>query len=107
MKKIPYEDLPPDALVRHADLPPDAHFCRSHQDQLVARGEFPPKRRISANRVGWLKSDIEAWRRARPVVEAGGGFRHTERARQKMKDAWVERRQRARRRHEAGEDKAR
>ena len=29
-------------------------------------GEFPPRRRLSKNRVGWLESDIVAWEASRP-----------------------------------------
>lgn len=29
--------------------------------KLVTRGEFPRPRKISANRIGWLYSEIQAW----------------------------------------------
>lgn len=37
--------------------------------KLVRDGEFPKPRQISARRVGWLVSDIEAWASERPVSE--------------------------------------
>lgn len=33
---------------------------------LVAKGEAPKPRRVSAARVGWLVEELEAWGRARP-----------------------------------------
>lgn len=35
-------------------------------DSLVAKGEAPKPRKVSAARVGWLVEELEAWGRARP-----------------------------------------
>lgn len=35
----------------------------------IRRGEFPKPRQLSAGRVGWLRSEIDAWSESRPVVE--------------------------------------
>jgi prophage regulatory protein len=34
---------------------------------LLRRNGFPPARRISRNRVGWLQSEISQWMRTRPI----------------------------------------
>ena len=38
----------------------------------VNAGAFPPPRQISAARVGWLASEVEAWIKNRPVVRNKG-----------------------------------
>jgi predicted DNA-binding transcriptional regulator AlpA len=35
--------------------------------QLIRERDFPPARRISKNRVGWLKSEVIQWMRSRPA----------------------------------------
>lgn len=37
--------------------------------RLERAGEFPPRRRIGANAVGWLRSEVVSWMRSRPVVQ--------------------------------------
>ena len=34
--------------------------------ELIRRKAFPPARKISCNRVGWLKSEVTEWMRSRP-----------------------------------------
>ena len=36
--------------------------------RMEGRGDFPARRRISPNRVGWLASEVEAWIQARPTI---------------------------------------
>src|SRR5439155_2846707 len=36
----------------------------------VRRGEFPTPRRLSANAIGWMASDVEAWIASRPTTRA-------------------------------------
>ncbi|WP_081849788.1 helix-turn-helix transcriptional regulator [Marinobacterium lacunae] len=36
-------------------------FSRTSIYRLMDRGEFPRPIRLSANRVGWLESDLEQW----------------------------------------------
>lgn len=38
-------------------------------DKLVARGEAPKPRKLSAGRVAWLVEDLEAWGRALPASD--------------------------------------
>lgn len=33
------------------------------------RGEYPKRRKISLNRVGWLESEILAWMQSRPISD--------------------------------------
>ena len=35
--------------------------------ELIRRRAFPPARKISRNRVAWLRSEIIAWMRSRPI----------------------------------------
>lgn len=35
--------------------------------ELIRRKAFPPARKLSRNRVAWLKSEIVGWMRSRPV----------------------------------------
>ncbi|GEM_PF-5511079 len=58
----------PLALVAFADLKPrfGIPFTRVHILRLIAEGKFPRARRVSANRVGWLVSEIEEHLRALP-----------------------------------------
>lgn len=38
-------------------------------ERLVQQGELPKPRQISAGRVGWLVSELDAWAEKRPVSE--------------------------------------
>lgn len=38
-------------------------------DKLVAQGDAPKPRRISAGRTAWLVDELDAWGRARPVSD--------------------------------------
>lgn len=42
-------------------------------DGLVRSGELPPPRRLSANRVGWLWRELQAWVESRPVSDLPPG----------------------------------
>lgn len=43
-------------------------YCRVHLNRLIDRGDFPPSRRLSPNRVAWRLADIEHWKATRPVA---------------------------------------
>jgi predicted DNA-binding transcriptional regulator AlpA len=43
-------------------------YCRIHLNRLIARGEFPAPRQLSANRVAWRLCDVRAWMDSRPVA---------------------------------------
>lgn len=40
-------------------------LCRATIYNLVKKGMFPPSRRISTGRVGWLSDDVGKWMEAR------------------------------------------
>ena len=41
----------------------DAHvpYSRAHLYRLEDQGEFPKRKRIGANRVAWVRAEIERW----------------------------------------------
>ncbi|MFZ2068391.1 MAG: AlpA family phage regulatory protein [Xanthobacteraceae bacterium] len=40
-------------------------FCRVHLQRLENAGQFPRRIHLSQRRIGWLRSEIEAWITAR------------------------------------------
>lgn len=44
-------------------------ISRSTFEGLVAKGEAPKARQVSAGRVGWLVEELEAYGRTRPVAD--------------------------------------
>jgi len=53
-------------ILGHADLPAyGIHYSRPHLIRLERQGLFPRRMQLSPGRVGWLKSEIEAWITAR------------------------------------------
>ena len=42
-------------------------YCRLHINRLVAAGQFPAPVRLSANRIAWRASEIDAWIASRPT----------------------------------------
>ena len=41
-------------------------LCRTTLWKMERKGTFPRRRQLTTNRVGWLRSDVEAWLRNRP-----------------------------------------
>lgn len=37
--------------------------------RLERAGKFPKRRKLSANAVGWLRSEVLEWMQSRPVIE--------------------------------------
>jgi predicted DNA-binding transcriptional regulator AlpA len=70
MKKpaLPVVQIRPLYLAR-----PDAAaflaISESTLDALVARGEAPKPRKVSAGRTAWLVEDLENWGRERPISD--------------------------------------
>lgn len=60
MKRI-YVDLPEVASL--------VTLATATIQRLVRDNEFPKPRQLSANRVGWLLREVEAWAEERPVSE--------------------------------------
>lgn len=40
-------------------------YSYAHIDRLEAQGMFPKRVRLGQNRVGWVKSEVEDWIKAR------------------------------------------
>jgi prophage regulatory protein len=36
-------------------------YSRAHLYRLEAQGEFPKRKRIGANRIAWVRAEIEQW----------------------------------------------
>lgn len=43
-------------------------YCRQHLPRMEKAGQFPTRRRIGPNRVGWLEAEIDQWLRSRPSI---------------------------------------
>jgi prophage regulatory protein len=44
-------------------------LCRTSIWRLEQRGDFPRRRQISKNRVGWLVREIKEWAESRPEAD--------------------------------------
>ena len=44
-------------------------LSESMLDKLVAQGDVPRPRKLSAGRSGWLVEDLEVWGKSRPVSD--------------------------------------
>jgi prophage regulatory protein len=56
-----------DRIIREAECQRLTGLSRTTRWRLEREGKFPRRRRLSQNAVGWLLSEILAWRAARPV----------------------------------------
>ena len=50
-----------DRLMRRPEVQRVTGLSRSSQYRLIAEGDFPSPIRLSANTVGWLASEVDAW----------------------------------------------
>jgi len=57
------------AMLARANAAAFLSISESMLDQLVARGEVPKPRKISAGRAAWLTDELDAWSRDRPVSD--------------------------------------
>lgn len=55
--------------IERAQIPLVTTLSESSWDTLVAKGDAPKPRKLSAGRSGWLFEEVEAWARARPVSD--------------------------------------
>lgn len=53
-------------IVRRPEVRLLTGLSDSSLDRLEQRGEFPPRRRLGPNAVGWLASEVETWIADRP-----------------------------------------
>ena len=47
-------------------------YSQNHLRRLEAQGQFPKRIRIGANRVAWLRDEVETWIEDRINARAGG-----------------------------------
>ncbi len=67
--KEPWDQEAPTRLLRFPEVKPRiGDLARSTVWRLEKAGKFPAHRQISANAVGWLESEIDAWIAARQVA---------------------------------------
>lgn len=55
-------------IIRRTEILALTGLSPSTLDRLERRGEFPRRRRLGPNAIGWLSSEIEAWIAGRPPV---------------------------------------
>ena len=55
-----------DRLVGKADVERLTNLSRWTIDRLESGGEFPTRKQITPNRVGWLLSEVTEWIKSRP-----------------------------------------
>jgi hypothetical protein len=86
--------LPDDEIIlTYNDLPAvGIDYCRVHLNRLIAQGKFPAAVRVSANRIAWRLSAVREFLRNRETIVPAEPRRHTEAAKQKMRQAWATRR---------------
>ena len=49
------------SLLRSSDLATIVPYSMNHIRRLEECGQFPKRIRLGANRVGWLRSEVEQW----------------------------------------------
>lgn len=57
-----------DRILRQSEVLARTGLGRTTLWRLEKRGEFPARRRITGNIVGWPASEVEEWIRSRPVA---------------------------------------
>ena len=57
-----------DRYIRDEECGRLSGLSRTTRWRLEARGKFPKRRQLSENAVGWLLSEVLAWRASRPVA---------------------------------------
>lgn len=57
-----------DEILRSRDVQRITQLGRTTLWRLEKAGEFPARRQITGNLVGWLSSEVNEWLHSRPVV---------------------------------------
>lgn len=57
-----------DRILRTSEVLAMTGLGRTTLWRMERRGEFPARRKITGNTVGWLASEVEEWVKTRPVV---------------------------------------
>ena len=58
-------------FLRTDEVERRAGLSRTTIWRLERKGQFPARRRIGPNAVGWLEEEIDAWIESRPTVISG------------------------------------
>ncbi len=58
-------------VLRASEVEQRVGLSRTTIWRLERTGEFPSRRRLGANAVGWLEQEVEDWITSRPEVSAG------------------------------------
>jgi prophage regulatory protein len=59
----------PDRIIRERECLQLTGLSRTTRWRLERHGQFPRRRHISPNGVGWLLSEIEAWQSSRSSAQ--------------------------------------
>ena len=59
-----------DRILRDAELRERVGLGRTTIWRMERAGEFPRRRQIGGNIVGWLSSEVDEWIESRPVADA-------------------------------------
>ena len=62
------ESFEPDRIIGEPECHRLSDLSRVTRWRLEKAGQFPRRRRISPNRIGWLLSEIQAWQRQREAA---------------------------------------
>lgn len=62
--------MKPARLLRRGDVLARVGFSKSTLYALMKAGEFPKPRKLSANIVAWVESEVDAWIAARVAAAA-------------------------------------
>jgi len=59
-------------LIRANEIAQRIPYSQNHLRRLEAKGSFPKRIRIGANRVAWVRQEIDDWIEARMNARNGG-----------------------------------
>ncbi|MEY3534215.1 MAG: hypothetical protein RI979_2239 [Pseudomonadota bacterium] len=48
-------------LIRSGEIATIVPYSMNHIRRLVEAGQFPTRVRVGANRVGWVRAEVEQW----------------------------------------------
>jgi len=51
----------PSELMLAPEVEARVPYSRAHLHRLEDQGEFPKRKRIGANRIAWLRDEVEQW----------------------------------------------
>ena len=62
------EEIMSDHIVREIECKKRTGLSRTTRWRLESLGQFPKRRQLAPNSIGWLNSEIEKWLKSREVV---------------------------------------